>query len=195
MHVRAHAPGHLYEILLVCCSVDILLALVVSLSFTPVRSGKIGGNRRGRMDKQTGTKIKRDKGESKRERVTNPTRGTEVLIPRSMHPLLFQAKTQADACLCHAYASYFIGKCVNTMLPSLSVLSSFFYIFILFLTRCFTHFEDWALLASKYKMQRHLFQKFIFKRKELSITNYIYCVQYAAWNLLILIYSLNAISR
>lgn len=184
MHVRAHAPGHLYEILLVCCSVDILLALVVSLSFTPVRSGKIGGNRRGRMDKQMGTKIKRDKGESKRERVTNPTRGTEVLIPRSMHPLLFQAKTQVDACLCHAYASYFIGKCVNTMLPSLSVLSSFFYIFILFLTRA-------VLLILKIGLYLQVNTKcndICFKNSYLREKSYQLLITYIVYNMLLGIY-------
>lgn len=50
-------------------------------------------------------------------------------------PLLFQAKTRGDARFCHAHASYFIGKCANTilnpspllvLLPLLSFLSFFF---------------------------------------------------------------------
>ena len=77
-----------------------------------------------------GRRMKRDKGQSKRERVTNPTRGTEVLIPRSTRPLLFQAKTQAGAHICHAHASYLIGKCANIVPPFRLFLPTFYHFFL-----------------------------------------------------------------
>lgn len=90
--------------------------------------------------------MKRDKGQSKRERVTNPTRGTEVLISRSMRPLLFQAKTQAGAHICHAHASYFIGKCANIVPP-----------FRLFLPS-FLSFLPFLFLLSRFSMRAVLFR-------------------------------------
>lgn len=79
---------------------------------------------------RTNSREDEDGGSSKRDE-SRTIRGSQVLIPRTCAPLLFQAKTRGDARLCHAHASYFIGKCANTVLnPSLvpSLSSLFFFI-------------------------------------------------------------------
>lgn len=93
--------------------------------YRPPDRGKIGGSRGG-TDKQPRKVDKGPRIHDTWEPSINSTYGA---------PLLFQAKTRGDARLCHAHASYFIGKCANTvlnpspllvLLPLLSFLSFFF---------------------------------------------------------------------